>query len=502
MKKLIVYMIVMVLMMTVNAFALEIDVQGVGKTEITADVVTVQATAKNEAIQNAIFMAVDRTLGADATLKEKVAKKMQNIISQLDVYKITDEYKSKREGNSYVITALLKIDDKKFRQLVSDMGIAVNTAKSRAAGSMMVIMDEYFTTPTNMKAPLKDLTEYSYDNVQKHKEMEAATSSHKAAAGASSSYSGSEGVSARDGYGGSYNRGSAAHGKSSSAAMEQDKSAYAKGVNDFSSTKVNFKHLIEYQPKNTNPEKNSYTSNSLKKQLQELDLKVISNDLFKSKYFKKPVTIESLQNSEDLAKYATYARKEAKADFFSIGTAVIVDNGRDDISGQFACDGMVTISTYGTEGGEDIAAETISESSIGASTDQCRTNVAKKTGESIGLVIAKNVQEYWKKRSMYGREYVVALKGSFPLSTKMAFSKALQNTKGIDGNVEQRDSEYVVTYNGSAPVIEAIAENLVSIPAFANVDAITTGNKLTFCPNSCQESAPAKTSSKIKKAKR
>lgn len=500
MKNMIFYAVFMLMTVTSTAFALEIDVQGSGKAEITADIVTVQSMAKNEALQNAIFMAVDRSLGADATLKENVSRKMGNILSQMEVFKITEDYRTKREGNFYIMTAVLKLDDKKFRQLLSDMGIAVNTAKSRAAGSMMVILDEYYTTPTDMKAPLKDLTEYSFENVQKHKEMEANSTSHKAAAGSAASFSGSEGVSARDGMGGSYSRGAAARGRASSAAMEHDKAASARGVSDFSSTKQNFKRLIEYQPKNPYPDRENYTIGAFKKQLQELDLKVISNDLFRSKYFKKAVTIEALQNSADLAKYAGYARKEAKADFFSVGTAVIVDNGRDSLSGQFACDGMVTVSTYGTEGGEDIAAETISESAIGASTNQCRANVAGKIGESIGTVIAKNVQEYWKKRSMYGREYVISLKGTFPLAVKMAFSKALQNTQGVDG-IEKRDSEYVVTYKGSAPVLEAIAENLVAIPAFSNVDAVQAGDKITFCSGSCQEKAAAKGSQRSKSKK-
>lgn len=505
MKNTIVLFICMFLIIAHRANALEVDVQGIGRAVITADIVSVQAMAKNEALENAIYMAAERTLGADTTLRENVSRKMQEIISQIDVFKLTENFSSKREGNTYVITALLKIDDKKFRQLVSDMGIAVNTAKSRAAGSMLVILDEYYTTPTDMKAPLRDLTEFSAESTNKHKEMEGATRSYKAAAGSSSSISGTGGVSARDGYGGSYDRGTAVRGKSSSAAMVQDKAAYARGESDFSHNKVNYKRLIEYQPKNPYPDKENYTIAAFKKQLQELDLKVLSNDLFRSKYFKKPITIEALQNSENLSKYASFARKEAKADFFSIGTAVIVDNGVDVSTGLFSCDGMVTISTYGTDGGEDIAADTVTESAQGASTNQCRTNAAAKMGESIGLTLAKNVQEYWKRRSMYGREYVINLQGKYSLATKMAFSKALQKTQGIDGNVEQRDSEYIVTYKGSAPILEAIAENLVAIPAFADIDGITAGNRVTFCPGKCQGPAPempANSGKKVTKGKK
>lgn len=489
------------------ANALEISVSGTGKSVITSDVTTVQALAKNEALQNAIFIAVERTIGADNTLQKNVSRKMDSIISQLEVYKISDDYRSHREGNTYVMTATLKIDDKKFRKLVSDMGIAINTVKSRAAGAMLVIVDEYYTTPTFMNAPLRDLTEFSTESTQSHKEMEAASASHKAASGATSSYRGAAGVSARNGYGGSYSGAAAVRGKSSRASMEQGKASYARGESDFAHTRVNFKRLIEYQPKNTSPDKRNDTIGAFKRQLQESDLTVISNDLFRSKYFKRPITIESLQNSEHLSKYATYARKDAKADYLTIGTSVIVDNGTDSSTGLFTCDGMVTVSTYATEGGEDIASDAVTESAQGSSTDQCRTNVAIKMGERIGSVIATNVQEYWKKRSMYGREYYVVLQGSVPLATRLAFSKALKSTQGIDGNVEQRSSngsetEFVATYKGSAPVLEAIAENLVTIPAFSNIDAITEGNRIFFCPGKCQQASLDSPAIPAKKAKK
>lgn len=506
MKKILILFSFLILVLSAPAFALEIDVQGVGRVEITSDVVTVQAQAKTQALENAIYIAVEKTLGADTTLKENIARKMQSIISQIDTFKITDNYASKREGNTYVLTAVIKLDDKKFRQLVSDMGIAVNTARARAAGAMMVIMDEYFTTPTDMKAPLKDLTEFSSESTSKHKEMEALSAKHKKAEGSSASYSGREGVSARNGYGGSYDRGTAVDARASSASMEKGSLDYARGESDFKHEKVNFKRLVEYQPKNPMPDKQNYTMNAFKKQLQELDLKVIADNIFKSKYFKKPMTIEQMQNSEALAKYAMFARKDAKADFLSVGTAIIVDNGRDGQTGQYICDGMITLSTYATEGGEDIAADSVTESALGGSSDQCRTSVASKMGERLGQVLGKNVQEYWKRRSMYGREYAIILKGKFPLATRITFKKALQSTPGIEG-VEQKDAEgsdaeYTVTYKGSGQALDAIAENLMAVPIFANLDAVTLGNKITFCTGKCQASDSKSSAAAEPKAKK
>jgi hypothetical protein len=41
----------LLLIMAPTVYAMEVDVQGVGKADITADVVTVQAMAKNEALK-------------------------------------------------------------------------------------------------------------------------------------------------------------------------------------------------------------------------------------------------------------------------------------------------------------------------------------------------------------------------------------------------------------------------------------------------------------------
>ena len=58
-----------------------------------------------------------------------------------------------------------------------------------------------------------------------------------------------------------------------------------------------FKKLVKYQPQNTGPDKKNYTYNELKGQFVDLDIKVIDNTLFRSRYFgNKPVTLDKLES--------------------------------------------------------------------------------------------------------------------------------------------------------------------------------------------------------------
>ena len=80
------------------------------------------------------------------------------------------------------------------------------------------------------------------------------------------------------------------------------------------------------------------------------DIRVIDNDIFKSKFFKgQYVTSDKLSNSEVLANYVNYAKTNAKADFFAIGVSYITDNGKNPNTGKYTCDGNVFVKIYSTQ---------------------------------------------------------------------------------------------------------------------------------------------------------
>ena len=69
-------------MAAVSALAVEIEVQGEGGAPITQDVAQVQLKAQQEAVKNAITVALDRVMGQGASTNPVVQEKMGYIISQ------------------------------------------------------------------------------------------------------------------------------------------------------------------------------------------------------------------------------------------------------------------------------------------------------------------------------------------------------------------------------------------------------------------------------------
>lgn len=153
------------------------------------------------------------------------------------------------------------------------------------------------------------------------------------------------------------------------------KSNYGKFVAYSKKENESFKNVKEYDVLSPTVSNLNYTVDSLTSAFEKYDIKKITSDIFKSKYFKgKPITSDKLANSAELANYVTAARKEANADFFAIGVSYIVDKGKNE------CDGQVFIKVYSTLDGEIIASGTFSETASGNSADQARA----KTGEKVG----------------------------------------------------------------------------------------------------------------------
>ena len=252
-----------------------------------------------------------------------------------------------------------------------------------------------------------------------------------------------------------------------------------------------FQNIKEYEPQNSSPEKQSLALKELQSAYQKYDIKILDNDRFRSKFFKNEViTIEKMENSKELDRYVKFARDEAHADFFSIGTANLVALGDDPNTGKKVCDGIVAIKVYSTLDGEAIASGALTESASGSSFEQCRAAVAVKIGNGLGEVISNKIQEYWKRRQMYGREYIVLLTGEISRQVRSQFTNILGKVPGIT-NVAQRKSEpslteYVISYNGQSALGDAILDHVAGNPAissaFKDYDATADGTLIKLSP--------------------
>lgn len=430
--------------------------------------------AQNNALKAALNILIDRTLGANASQNLIVVEKFDDILSQADTYIIDESYNGEIEDNYYVAHLYLTIDETEFRNLLSDLGVAINTQTTRT-NSIMVILDEFFARPSNLSkgALTKETTTYNYNYDEKHKESLKASAKN------------SGNIQSTDNYAGYYGAGA------QSASASYNSGANLGAFLDYSQNENQFyQNIKEYDVLSPKAENLNYTEPALQEAFTLYDIRSIDNQVFKSKYFKgQPVTSDKLVNSKELANYVNAARKDAKADYFAIGVSYITDNGINESTGKNTADGSVFVKVYSTADSEVIASGTFTETAFGNSADQARSAVAKKIGNELGEILSKKIQDYWKRRLMYGREYVIQIKGSFMPVEKAQINNALGSINTIK-NISTRISdseqiEFTVNYSGQGSIADEIFMKLYNSNLsnkFKNYDYAADGNQIIFKP--------------------
>ena len=475
------------------------EFQGEGTAPINPDnISSTRMAATKNAKRSAINAAIRKFIGPTAANDPKVKEAIENILTQIDDSKIISR-KADKDGDNYVLKITLKVDDLEFRRLLQTEGIAPSTDRT---SKILVLMDEYHTTPTDMQKPLKEVVEYSHDKTATAEASLSAASSAssetKAAARESSASSASYAANAQYGAhasGHGYSAGGHASGqvaasgaqRSQSSADYSDKSSESASLEaksfDQQKDVVNFKKLVEYQPRNVGPAKSNATYNALLNMAQQYDLNVMNSAVFRSKYFpNKSVTLADLADGSELGKHVQQAGKEG-AEYFMMGNAIMRDLGNNQ------CDGDVTISAYSVDDSTNLTAATHNESARGTSPDDCRVTLAKKLAHFVGKTIGSSIKDYNRQREVSGKEYrVLLLSSADGLGGRMitSFSNNLLKIKGLNSKLNEREkssSKYdvVLTYKGDVPFSNLITEVLDSMPTMNQADFDVAGTTITIC---------------------
>ncbi|WP_243375488.1 hypothetical protein [Geotalea sp. SG265] len=487
------------------ACADEMNFSGTGKAAITQDIAVTRTESMRAAKRDAVTVAITKLNGSTATNDPKVQAAIDQIVAQIGDEKIFDQTNSKDGANNFVTKVNIRMEELEFRKLMQDYGIASTVARNYP---VMIVMDEFFTTKTDHSKPLRELVEYSHDKTAtldaSHSASESASSANSESS--SGNYSGAASMSASGSSSGAIavdgNYASGRHSGSASASV-REKSSHASASSSQSSASssnedklfaqkkdvVNFKKLVEYQPQNVGPDKNNYTYAAIVREAAKFDLNLIDNDVFRSKYFTgKPLTMEEIQNSSELSRYVAAAR-DNKADYFMVGNTVIINNDKSPTSGNYVCDGLVTLKAYSTEDGTILATDARSESASGNSPDQCRANVANKLAGFVGATLGGTIHSYWRQREEYGREYnvrLISLLGNLSDDDKDAFAEALEKMDGVKSKVIERKStrgefEVALTYKGDRSISREIGSALKKVAAFKAVGRKTDGTTIKVC---------------------
>lgn len=495
------------IMVSSVALAEVLNFSGEGKAPITPNISETRAESLRLAKRAAIIAAVNKMNGPTASNDPKVQEAIEKIVVQIGDDKIADQTNAKDAANNFVTRLTIRMDDLEFRKLLQDQGIASTADRNFP---ILIVMDEFFSTPTDNNKPLRELVEYSHDKTDTAESSLAAaessssanSSSSKSAYDGAANYAGSRSSSGSvGGYG--YDGGYSASGRQSASASgsSREKSANASDSSSQASASasldaksfdqkkdlVNYKKLIEYQPQNVGPSDKNLTYTAIVREAMKYDLRLLDNDKFRSKYFTgKPMTIQELQNSSELSRYVDAAR-DNKADYFMVGNTIIQNSGMKD--GQYVCSGQVTIKAYSTEDGSILTADTRGETAIGINPDDCRGNVANKLAGFVGATVGSSIKDFTRQREVSGREFniqLVSLLGNLTGRTTSSFSKAISSIKGINSKLNVRKStnkEYEVslTYKGDEPLSDLMGGAIDTVAALKSADWIVNGTTIKVC---------------------
>lgn len=487
------------------AFAVVISANGEGKAQINKkDVNLTRNEAFNAAKRDAVIALIDQVNGAGSTSDPTIKSKIDEISKQVSDSLVVKQVSNPDAEKNLVTKLTIEMDDASFRKILNDAGIA---KKNSRVSPVMIVMDEYFTVPTDNQKPLKEYTEFfsdqsaSYDEGASYDSSINAKSSSSSSRSASGRSSSSAAMYAADGWGAA-----AAGARSSSGYNSKSKNAESASLKASESASYGisarqndvqlFRKYVEYQPRNIGAEKNNYTLNSILRETSRYDLRVMDSDLFRSKYLNgKSMSIAELTNDKELARFVAAAREE-KSDFLMVGSSYIYDRGYVTASGVYVCDGVVSLKAYSTLDGQALAADTRSTSANAKTADACRAEVASKLGQMAISEVGARILDNSKNRSMYGNEYTVYIKSaSGGLSSGLADELYLA-LEEIDGasNVDIRrtsdkEQELVLSYKNSRPFTVSLTQALrKNSPALAAANRSQDGNSVTLCVGSgkCQ----------------
>lgn len=497
----------------------------------------IRSAAKQEAIRDAVVKAIKDATALDAS-NPKYASIVNEVAKQIRDLKVKEET---REGNDFVTRIEVNVDRRQIKNAIR--GTELDKLSDRSF-SILMLVDEFLTSSRDLKMPLREVTEYSYDAGSSFRDKSlkadasssssrfayAANSNVNAARASSTSVSGSSSsaaaVRAADGYGGSASGAAASqrefNGQSASAAtykasnnvaaaassQRASSSVDKKDIDEKSHVNESFRKLVEYQD-NSKPRSESIFLSAFSGNLRDYDLRLQDSSIARSKFFgDKKITLAALSNSSDMAKFAEFARK-ANSDFLMLGTSTVIDGGVNPATGMVTCVVTAEIKAFATAGSEVIAATTESTEAAGQNIEACAGIASKKIADMIAPEFANRALGYWADRSARGRQYTVELKGAgIPLPMRLSFAKSLRDIAGATDVEKKEDSDdgvkVTLTLKGKGDAMEEVYGAVSSQPAFSgkNLDGKVEGEMITLCLNKCVTGTSSEAGAPVKGKKK
>lgn len=496
---------------------------GEGRTVIGAgDASSIRNATKQEALRDAVIKAIKDATALDAS-DSRHAAIVNEVAKQLRDVRVREEV---REGADFVTRIEANVDRRQIKNAIR--GTELDKLNDRSF-SILMLVDEFVTSTRDLKLPLRELTEYSYDAGSSYKDTtraaSASSSSRQSAVATSASVNaaqasstqvaggsrsavavqdqtGAGAASASSNYSGKNSNAASYSAKENMAASSSAKSAsaatYQANVAAQSHEKASYRKLVEYQD-TSKPTPNSVFLASFSGNLRDYDLRLLDSSITRSKFFgDRKITLSSLSNSAEMATFAEFARK-SKADFLMVGSSTVVGGEVNAATGMQTCSVTAELKVFATAGSEQISSAAQSTEAAGRNIEDCAAIASTKIANMLAPEFANRTLGYWADRAARGRQFTVEFKGpGLSLPLRMAFSKALQQIPGATDVETKESSESLIsatlTLKGKVDAMEQVYGAVSSHPAFASrtLDGTTQGETVVLCLNTCTARAPAK----------
>ena len=500
---------------------------GEGRVSVGAgDAMSIRNAAKQEAIRDAVVKAIKDATALNAA-DPRFAPIINEVAKQLRDVEIREE---RREGAEFVTRIEAMVDRVQIKNAIR--GTELDKLNDRSFAILMLV-DEFLTSTQDLKMPVRELEELSYDEGSSYRDKSlkvnsAAASSRSAVAASSSvnatsassnklnaSSSGALAAQSTGPYGSdslAASQHSRLNAQSSSAGALNAKDSYAsanaaqssrasvdrKDVSADSHEKMSYKKLVEYQD-TSKPEKKSIFLNEFGGKIRAYDLKMLDASIARSKFFgDKPITLSALADGAQMAKFSEYARTKANADILLMGSATVIDGGKNEATGQVTCSVSATVKAFATAGGELIYSLAKGTQASGMNIESCAAAAAGKIAAIMAPEFAEGSLGYWADRAARGRQFTVELKGKgLSLPMRIAFAKALRDIEGATDIEKKEDGsdgvKVTMTMKGKADAMEQVYTAVSSQGAFASktLDGTVGGEMITLCIDKCAPDAPA-----------
>jgi hypothetical protein len=323
-------------------------------------------------------------------------------------------------------------------------------------------------------------------------------------------------VQGRDGYGGSgsaaaaqqnsfagqRNTASAQSTKDNFAAASSRQSSSAsvdrKDVDARSHESATYRKLVEYQDTSKPTGKSAFLS-AFGGNLRDYDMRLQDSANVRSKFFgDRTISLATLENGAEMAKFSEYARTKANADFLMVGNATVIGGDRNAATGQIACSVSAQVRAFATAGNEMIASEMMGTQASGMNIEECATLASRKIADLMAPAFANRALGYWADRAARGRQFTVELRGSaLPLPMRLSFAKALRDIQGATDVEKKEDGDtgvkVTLTLKGKVDAMEQVYGAVTGQPAFASrtLDGKVEGELIVLCLDKCGGSATA-----------